>query len=76
MVIKKLLSKLPESALSKLVLKGILRKSVDISDETYQKDFKNFAFKVNWNICGAVGYQIYAAFIVEVVVKCIAANVS
>ncbi len=59
MVIKKILSKLPEGALSKLVLKGILRKSVEVSDEAYQKDFKNFTFKVNWNICGAVGYQIY-----------------
>ncbi|MHA1509071.1 MAG: hypothetical protein ACTSO6_10260, partial [Promethearchaeota archaeon] len=59
MVIKKILSKLPESTLSKLVLKGILRKSVDVSDETYQKDFKNFTFKVNWNVCGAIGYQIY-----------------
>jgi UDP-glucose 4-epimerase len=59
MVIKKLLSKLPENMLSKLVLKGILRKSVDVSDETYQKDFKNFTFKVNWNVCGAIGYQIY-----------------
>ena len=59
MVIKKLLSKLPERTLSKLVLKGILRKSVDVSDETYQKDFKNFTFKVNWNVCGTIGYQIY-----------------
>ena len=59
MVLKKILSKLPEQMLSKLVLKGILRKSVDISDETYQKDFKKFTFKVNWNICGAIGYQIY-----------------
>jgi ferredoxin len=59
MVIKKILSKLPKQMLSKLVLKGILRKSVDISDKTYQKDFKNFTFKVNWNIYGAIGYQIY-----------------
>ena len=59
MVIKKILSKLPEGVLSKLVLKGILRKSVDTSDEIYQKDFKNFTLKVNWNICGAIGYQIY-----------------
>ena len=59
MVIKKLLSKLPESTLGKLVLKGILRKSVNVSDEIYQRDFKNFTFKVNWNICGANGYQIY-----------------
>ncbi|MHA2289811.1 MAG: hypothetical protein ACXABG_13585, partial [Promethearchaeota archaeon] len=59
MVIKKLLSKLPENTLSKLVLKGILRKSVDTSDESYQKDFKNFTFKVNWKICNAIGYQIY-----------------
>jgi len=47
MVLKKNLSKLPEQMLSKLVLKGILRKSVDVSDETYQKDFINFTFKVN-----------------------------
>lgn len=59
MVLKKIISKLPERMLSKLVLKGILRKSVDVSDEIYQKDFKNFTFKVNWNICGAIGYQIY-----------------
>ncbi|MHA1498284.1 MAG: DUF362 domain-containing protein [Promethearchaeota archaeon] len=59
MVLKKIISILPEKMLSKLVLKGILRKSVDISDEIYQKDFKNFTFKVNWNICNAIGYQIY-----------------
>ena len=59
MVIKKILSKLPSKVLSRLVLKGILKKSVDTSDETYQKDFKNFTFKVNWDISGAIGYQIY-----------------
>ena len=59
MVLKKILSKLPRKTLSKLVLKGILRKSVDTSDEIYQKDFKNFTFKVNWDIAGAIGYQIY-----------------
>jgi UDP-glucose 4-epimerase len=59
MGIKKILSKLPEKTLSKLVLKGILRKSVDTSNEIYQKDFKNFILRVNWKICGAKGYQIY-----------------
>jgi ferredoxin len=55
----KLVSKLPKGMLSKLVLKGILGKSVDISDEFYQKDFKNFTLKVNWDICGVKGYQIF-----------------
>ena len=59
MGIKKIISKLPEKILSKLVLKSILRKSVDTSDEIYQRDFKNFTFKVNWDISGAIGYQIY-----------------
>jgi UDP-glucose 4-epimerase len=59
MVIRKIVSKLPARMLSKLVLKGILKKSVDTSDEIYQKDFKDFIFKVNWDISGAIGYQIY-----------------
>ncbi|MHA2473153.1 MAG: DUF362 domain-containing protein [Promethearchaeota archaeon] len=48
-----------ECELPKKLLKRILKESVDISDEIYQKDFKNFTLKVNWDICGVIGYQIY-----------------
>ena len=40
-------------------LKGILEKEVDVSDETYQKDFEGLTYKVNWDVYGAIGYQIY-----------------
>ena len=40
-------------------LKGILEKEVDVSDETYQKDFEGLTYKVNWDVFGAIGYQIY-----------------
>ena len=58
-IMKKFESKSSKKKLSKLLLKRILRESVDISDEIYQKDFKNFTLKVNWDICGVIGYQIY-----------------
>ncbi len=58
-ILMKMLSKLPESMLSKLMLKYILRSKVDISNESYQKDFRNFSLKVNWDICGFKGYQIF-----------------
>jgi len=40
-------------------LKGILEKEVDVSDETYQKDFEGLTYKVNWDAYVAIGYQIY-----------------
>lgn len=44
---------------NKLFLKGILKKEVDVTDEIYQKDFEDLTYKVNWDILGAKGYQIY-----------------
>ncbi len=44
---------------NKLFLKGILEKEVDVSDEIYQKDFEGLSYKVNWDIAGEQGYQIY-----------------
>ena len=58
-IIMKMLSKLPESTLSKILLKYILKTKVDLSNESYQKDFRNFSLKVNWDICGFIGYQIF-----------------
>ncbi|MHA1498283.1 MAG: 4Fe-4S dicluster domain-containing protein [Promethearchaeota archaeon] len=42
-----------------LFLKGILEKEVDVSNEIYQKDFEGLTYKVNWDVFGAKGYQIY-----------------
>ena len=36
-----------------------MEKEVDVSDETYQKDFEGLTYKVNWEVCGTIGYQIY-----------------
>jgi len=58
-ILKKLASKLPENMLSKLMLKVILKSKVDISNAFYQKDFQNFSLKVNWDICGFKGHQIF-----------------
>ncbi|MCP4762684.1 MAG: 4Fe-4S dicluster domain-containing protein [archaeon] len=58
-ILMKMLSKLPESMLSKLLLKYILRSKVDFSDEIYQRDFRNFSLRVNWDICGFKGYQTF-----------------
>jgi len=44
---------------NKLFLKFILEEEVDVSDEIYQKDFEGLTYKVNWDVCGALGYQIY-----------------
>jgi len=44
---------------NKLFLKFILEEEVDVSDEFYQKDFEGLTYKVNWDVCGAIGYQIY-----------------
>jgi len=41
------------------VLKVIMETKVDVSDEVYQKDFEGSPFKVNWDIGGEKGYQIY-----------------
>ena len=58
MNIKKSLSELSESTLKRGMLKKILEKEVDVSNEVYRKSFKE-TYKVNLNICGALGYQIY-----------------
>jgi Fe-S-cluster-containing hydrogenase component 2 len=44
---------------NKLFLKSILEKEIDVSDEIYQKDFEGLSYKVNWDIAGEQGYQIY-----------------
>ena len=44
---------------NKLFLKFILEQEVDVSDEIYQKDFEGLTYKVNWDVCDAIGYQIY-----------------
>ena len=44
---------------NKLFLKFILEQEVDVSDEIYQKDFEGLTYKVNWDVLGAIGYQIY-----------------
>ena len=44
---------------NKLFLKDILEKEVDVSDKIYQKDFEGLTYKVNWDIAGEQGYQIY-----------------
>ena len=54
---KEQLSKLPDDMLKKGLLKRIL-KDVDVSDEKYQRSFKE-TYKVNLNIDGDLGYQIY-----------------
>jgi len=55
---KESLSKLPDDMLKKGMLKRILEKEMDISDEEYQKSFEE-TYKVNWDIDGAKGYQIF-----------------
>ena len=57
MSMKEQLSKLPEDKLKKGSLKLIL-KDVDVSDEKYQNSFKE-TYKVNLDIDGIKGYQIY-----------------
>ncbi|NHJ23880.1 MAG: 4Fe-4S dicluster domain-containing protein [Candidatus Lokiarchaeota archaeon] len=51
------LSTLPDSKLKEELMKFILN-DVDVSDELYQKSFKE-PYKVNIDICGLKGYQIY-----------------
>jgi UDP-glucose 4-epimerase len=51
-------SDLPEEQLSKLFLKIILEKSVDVSDPLYKVNFKR-PYKVNLDIFGQIGYQLY-----------------
>ena len=51
-------SELPEEQLSKLFLEIILEKSVDTSDPLYKMRFQK-TYKVNFNICGQTGYQLY-----------------
>ncbi|MBY9021412.1 MAG: 4Fe-4S binding protein [Candidatus Lokiarchaeota archaeon] len=51
-------SELPEEQLSKLFLKVILEKSVDLSNPLYKMSFKR-TYKVNLDICGQKGYQLY-----------------
>jgi len=58
MSIKESLSELPENELKKIMLKKFLEQEVDTLDEVYQKNFED-TYKVNLDICGAIGYQIY-----------------
>jgi len=51
-------SELPEEQLSKLFLETILEKSVDVSNPLYKDSFKE-TYKVNLDICGQTGYQLY-----------------
>ena len=51
-------SELPEEQLSKLFLETIMEKSVDISNPIYKISFHR-TYKVNLNICGHIGYQLY-----------------
>ena len=51
------LSKLPEEKLKEAVMTFIL-KDVDVSDDLYKKSFKK-PYKVNIDICGLKGYQVY-----------------
>ena len=51
-------SELPEEQLSKLFLETILEKSVDVSNPLYKTSFKR-TYKVNLDICGQKGYQLY-----------------
>jgi len=51
-------SELPEEQLSKMFLERILEKSVDVSDPLYKFSFKE-TYKVNLDICGQTGYQLY-----------------
>ena len=51
------LNKLPDDILKEQLMKFIL-KDVNISDELYQKSFKD-TYTVNIDICGLKGYQIY-----------------
>ena len=44
---------------NKLILKSILEKEVDISNKRYQKDFEDLTYKVNWDVLGVNGFQIY-----------------
>ena len=51
-------SELPEEQLSKLFLKTILEKSVDVSNPLYKASFQR-TYKVNLDILGHKGYQLY-----------------
>ncbi|MHA1355505.1 MAG: 4Fe-4S binding protein [Candidatus Heimdallarchaeota archaeon] len=51
-------SELPEEQLSKLFLEIIMEKSVDVSNPLYKMSFKETC-KVNLDICGQTGYQLY-----------------
>ena len=51
-------SELPEEQLSKLFLEAIMEKSVDVSDPLYKITFPR-TYKVNLDICGHIGYQLY-----------------
>ncbi|MHA2473667.1 MAG: DUF362 domain-containing protein [Promethearchaeota archaeon] len=57
MSIKEKLGTMPEEKLKEELLNLIL-KEVDVTDELYQNNFKE-TYKVNVDICGLKGYQIY-----------------
>ncbi len=44
---------------NEILLKGILEKEVNTSNRIYQKDFEDLTYKVNWDILGVNGFQIY-----------------
>lgn len=50
-------SNLPDDMLKKQILKLIL-KDIDLTEETYKSSFKEI-YKVNWDVFGLKGYQIY-----------------
>ena len=58
-VLLKMASWLPDRMLSKLMMKYILKGKVDLTDESYKRDFKNISLNVNWDICGIIGSQIF-----------------
>ncbi len=41
------------------LLQKMLKEPVDISDETYQKNFHDQGLKVNWQVDGSIAYQIF-----------------
>ena len=57
MSIRETLSKLPERKFKETMLKYIL-KDVDTTESIYKKTFQE-TYKVNWDVFGLIGYQIY-----------------
>ncbi len=55
----KMASRLPDRMLSNLILKYFLKSKVDLTDEIYQRDFRDTSLKVNYEICDFIGYQFF-----------------